>query len=104
MSTLTNIKLDPRIVAYKTFFDHGWAREISDLVHGTKFHDPIVSLCVNWKSIANSHVMPWLMVQSLKGFWEGFVQSQASGSEEAVRHLARHDSAGTRRPPRTAAR
>lgn len=85
-----NIKIDPRVGAYKTFFDHDWARKFDELVAGSKLAEPVLSLCVNWKSAANTHLMPWLMVENLKGFWEGFLRGQESYSEQAVAHLARH--------------
>src|SRR5207253_2041712 len=64
-----NIKIDPRVDSYKTFFDHAWARKLDELVAGSKLAEPVFSLCINWKAAANTHLMPWLKVGNLKGLW-----------------------------------
>src|SRR5437868_6648892 len=90
VEAVKNIKIDPRVDAYKTFFDHAWSRKLDELVAGSKLAEPVFSLCVNWKSAANTHLMPWLMIENLKGFWQGLLRGQESSTERAVAHLARH--------------
>jgi hypothetical protein len=84
------IKIDPRVDSYKTFFDYPWSRKLDELVAGSKLEEPVFSLCVNWKSAANTHIMPWLMMHSIKAFWEGYLRNQESFTEQAVAHLAQH--------------
>lgn len=86
---MKNVSLLTHVDFYKTFFDHGWARGLHARVPGTKLSDPVFNLCVNWKAAANSHLMPWLMVESLKKFWEGYVSSQESWASLAIWHLVR---------------
>jgi hypothetical protein len=90
VEAVKNIKIDPRVDAYKTFFDHAWSRKLDELVAGSKLAEPVFSLCMNWKSAANTHLMPWLMIENLKGFWQGVLRGQESATEHAVAHLARH--------------
>jgi len=90
VEAVKNIKIDPRVAAYKTFFDHAWSRKLDELAAGSKLAEPVFSLCMNWKSAANTHLMPWLMIENLKSFWEGFLRGQESYSERAVAHLAQH--------------
>jgi hypothetical protein len=85
-----NIKIDTRVDAYKTYFDHAWYRKLDETVAGSKLEEPVFSLGMNWKSAANTHLMPWLMIQSIKRFWEGHLRGQESASEQAVTHLAQH--------------
>jgi len=83
------IVFDPRIESYQSFFDHAWAKTLSGLADGSKLDGLVVSLLANWKSAANTHTMPWLMIASLKGFAGGVLRSQVSASETAVAHLVR---------------
>jgi hypothetical protein len=85
-----NIKIDPRVDSYKTFFDHPWSRTLDAHVAGSKLEEPVFSLCVNWKSAANTHIMPWLMMHSIREFWNRYLRGQESFSEQAVSHLAQH--------------
>ena len=70
---IANIRYDPRLASYKTFFDHQWAKDIRKLVSGTKLEPPVDSLTFHWKSVANAHLMPWLIADSLKGWAKGFL-------------------------------
>lgn len=70
---IQQIRIDDRLDSYQTFFDHPWARQLSALVSGTKLEEPAWSLCVAWKSAANSHALPWMMMQSMKSFADGLL-------------------------------
>ena len=62
---LGQIVLEHDFREYKTFFGHAWARRLYATVKGTKLEPLVAALCVNWKSAANTHMFPWLMVESM---------------------------------------
>lgn len=68
------IRVDDRFDVYASFFDHAWARRISELVRGSKLDEPTFSLCMNWKAIANTYRFPWLMIECLKWQMQGFLK------------------------------
>lgn len=70
---IANIRIDERLESYRTFFDHQWAKDILKLVAGTKLEPQVDSLTIHWKSVANAHVMPWLVTEALKNLAEGYV-------------------------------
>ncbi len=86
---MKNIKILTHVDFYKTFFDHEWARRFSQLAGNTRLKEPAFSLCVNWKSAANTHLLPWLMMENLKGFWDGNVSGQQSWASLAIWHLVK---------------
>jgi hypothetical protein len=88
-SPVKNIKILTHIDFYKTFFDHTWSRRLDELVAGTKLVGPVFSLCMYWKAAANTHIMPWLMVESLKGFSDGYGSGGRSAADRAVWHMVR---------------
>jgi len=65
--------IDDRLESYKTFFDHGWAGRIMDLARGTKLDPSVFNLCVNWKAVANAHVLPWFTMSSVSNFAKGLL-------------------------------
>jgi hypothetical protein len=65
---------DTRLESYKTIFNHAWAQELSALTAGTKLDPVAFALCANWRSAANTHIFPWLVVNSLHSFWEDYAQ------------------------------
>jgi hypothetical protein len=68
------VRIDDRLESFKTFFDHEWSRRISELSNGTALEKPVWTLAISWKGAANTHVMPWLMMHSMKNLWQGFVE------------------------------
>lgn len=78
------ILIDPRAESYRTFFDHAWARSMHELVSGSKLLDPVFNLCLSWKASVNAHVLPWLMVDGIRKFFEGYLQGQATATEQLV--------------------
>ena len=68
-----NLKIDVRLEAYKTFFNHAWAKKLMAVAEGTKL-DPIADmLTVNLRAAANCHTLPWLMITSMSNLWAGFL-------------------------------
>jgi hypothetical protein len=70
---IANVHVDDQLAPYRTFFDHQWASEIVELVSDTKLVPVVASLALHWKSIANAHLMPWLVCESLSNFAAGFL-------------------------------
>jgi hypothetical protein len=91
-----NIKIDERVDAYASFFDHSWSRAIDALVFGSKLEEPVFALSVNWKAAANAQLLPWLMMHSIKEFWRGNIEGQMSGSERSFWILAQQIPAAMR--------
>ena len=57
---------DIRMEAYKSFFDHAWAKYILDLVDATKLDQPVFDLCAAWRGAANTHLLPWLLATQVQ--------------------------------------
>ena len=57
---------DTRLEAYRSFFDHAWAKQIMDLAHGTKLDQPVFDLCAAWRGAANTHLLPWLLATQVQ--------------------------------------
>lgn len=67
-----------RLDDYATFFDHGWSRKVLADTEGTKLDRPTLDLCADWKSAANTLVLPWLLMQSPGNFYKGFAKENPS--------------------------
>lgn len=63
--------IDPNLDSYEKFFDHDWSRRIFEAVQKSPLKDAVDALMVAWRSTNGAHLLPWLMVESLKGFAEG---------------------------------
>ena len=70
---IAKIRIDERLESYRTFFDHQWANDILTLVAGTRLEPRVDALTIHWKSVANAHLMPWLVTEALKNLAEGYV-------------------------------
>lgn len=68
-----NLMIDYRLDAYRTIFNHAWARRLLEMVDGTKLDPPLFELTVNWRAAVNTHGFPWIMMHSLGGLWQGAV-------------------------------
>ena len=68
-------QIDVRMDSYRSFFDHAWAKDVMDLSSGTEISTAVFDLCAMWRAAANTHVMPWLMMQQFKAFAKGMVES-----------------------------
>ena len=65
--------IDDRLESYKSFFDHAWAGRIIELAQGTKLDPSVFNLCVNWKAVANAHVLPWFTMNCVSNFAKGLL-------------------------------
>src|SRR5690348_12325203 len=57
------------------FFDHEWAQKFGDTNDRSKLRLPALDLTRDWKGIAVATRMPWLMIESLKGFHDAFTKT-----------------------------
>lgn len=83
------IEYDRRLESYRSFFDHAWARTLSDRTDGSGLEDPVFSLIMNWKAAANTHMMPWLLIETLKRFAEGYARTCETPSESSLARIAK---------------
>lgn len=83
--------IDPNLDSYQQFFDHGWCKRIFEAVKTSPLNDAICALMVAWRSTNGAHMLPWLMVHSLKRFAEGegngSLRYRASYSGEVVKGI-----------------
>ncbi len=49
---IANARFDDTLASYETFFDHQWAKNIGNLVAGTKLESPVDFLRMHWKFVA----------------------------------------------------
>lgn len=61
------------LLSYTSFYDHDWSRATFDAVHGSPLEDAVNSLCVLWKSAANTHHLPALTARLLAATSEGYL-------------------------------
>jgi hypothetical protein len=88
--TSKTITYDPHISSYQSFFDHAWASRISSLAAASPLDEPVMSLVMNWKSAANTQLMPWLMITNLTSFAKGYVRGSESPSERNLPRITAH--------------
>ncbi len=77
--------IDDRLDSYKSFFDHGWAGRIMDLARDTKLERSVFNLCVNWKAVANTHVLPWFTMGCVSNFAKGLLAAHEPLGSKAGR-------------------
>jgi hypothetical protein len=63
--------IDPNLDSYQQFFDHGWCKCMFEAVKTSPLNDAVCALMVAWRSTNGAHMLPWLMVHSLRRFAEG---------------------------------
>jgi hypothetical protein len=63
--------IDPTLDSYEQFFDHKWAERTFQAVETSPLKEAVCALMVAWRSANGAHLLPWLMVHSLKHFAEG---------------------------------
>jgi hypothetical protein len=68
--------IDPILNSYRSFFDHRWSQRILKAADSTRFEMPVFLLLTTWKSIANTSLLPWLMMDSLRSLREGYLSGQ----------------------------
>jgi hypothetical protein len=88
---IDNVLIDPNLDSYQQFFDHGWCKRTFEAVETSPLKDAVSALMVAWRSANGSHLLPWLMVHSLKRFAEGegdgSLRFRANHSGEVVKGI-----------------
>jgi hypothetical protein len=82
------IVYDNRLDSYKSFFDHPWAKRLSEFTKGTRLDGAACDLCLDWKSAALTSRMPWLHVTSLSDFHDGYTSGGPSVALKLLDALA----------------
>lgn len=72
---------------YKSFYDHAWAKKIDKITLGTPVEQLFFDLCMSWKSAARTHELPWLLVEQLRHYHEGFVSAHSPFGLKVVNAL-----------------
>jgi len=68
---IDHVLIDPNIASYEKFFDHDWSKRMFEAVEKSPLRSAVEDLMVAWRSANGAHILPSLMVQSLKRFAEG---------------------------------
>ena len=84
---IANVRIDDQLTSYKTFFDHDWAKNMHELASGTRLIHLVSTLTYHWKSVANAHMMPWLMTTSLSTFAEGYREARPPSTARVIEVL-----------------
>lgn len=69
--------IDPHLDSYEKFFDHDWCGRIFEAVKASSLKESVGVLMVAWRSTNGAHLLPWLMVETLRGFAEGKAEGQS---------------------------
>jgi hypothetical protein len=69
------IKIDTRLSAYKDLFDFGWINNFFDVSRSSRLNQIALDLASEWQGIARTSSMPWLMIESLKNFHQGYFKN-----------------------------
>lgn len=68
--------VDDRLEVYRTIFNHAWAKQLLEMVDGTKLDSPFFELSINWRAAVNTHAFPWMMMNSMASLWESHIQER----------------------------
>ncbi len=63
--------IEPNLASYEQFFDHAWCKRIFALVNNSPLKHAVDTLMVAWRSTNGVHLLPWLLIQSLREFADG---------------------------------
>jgi hypothetical protein len=63
--------IDPNVGSYARFFDGEWSKQTFKAVEKSPLKTAVDALMVAWRSANGAHMLPWLMVESLKAFAGG---------------------------------
>lgn len=74
--------------AYRSFFDHNWAKQIFAEGDKANVSSGVFDLCEAWKGAANTAALPWLTVQLLANFADGFCNERVPYSVKFLDALA----------------
>lgn len=84
------IEYDRHLGSYGSFFDHAWATDLMGRTETSVLKDPVFSLLMNWKAAANTHMMPWLLIEQLKSFAQSYARTCQTASEYSLARIAKH--------------
>lgn len=83
--------IDPHLDSYKGFFDHDWCGRIFEAIRTSLLKDSVRALMLAWRSANGVHLLPWLMVESLRKFAtgeaEGSLQYRANYADEVIKGI-----------------
>lgn len=82
--------VDKRLEAYKSFFDHDWARLFLSEVTDTKLDPAALYLVTDWKGAACTARLPWLLLSSLESLHAGYLTHQEPFGQGLIRFLGEH--------------
>lgn len=80
-------RIDPDFKSYETFFDLRWSRKINGIAEGTIADRIVLDLTLAWKGAGNTHRLPWLVVEMLRGFQSSFMKADDPVMMKLVRAL-----------------
>jgi hypothetical protein len=66
-------KIEQNLELYDTFFEHAWADALTKRAPA-QLTDAVSNLCLSWKEAANTHRLPWLMIQQMEAFSVAFMR------------------------------
>lgn len=72
-TVIANPMIETRREKYDTFLDYAWIKSISV---PPQLEAALNSLLMSWKEAANTHRMPFLMVEQMRAFADGYAQSR----------------------------
>jgi hypothetical protein len=78
--------IEQNLDLYASFFDHGWARELSERTPPA-LADAVDSLCLAWKEAAATHRLPWLMIHQMEAFSRGLTRGHKPHMASLIENL-----------------
>lgn len=90
--------VDPDPNSYRSFFDHDWATQMFAEGDKANLSDLVFALCEAWKGVANTAALPWLTVQFLANFADGFCNGRQPYAVQFLDALAGCIGAGVQPP------
>lgn len=73
--------------AYASFFDHDWAKRLSDKTQDTPFDKCFMHLAFQWKGAANVCALPRIAIDMCSSFATGYVNKSPSHPENLIEAL-----------------
>jgi hypothetical protein len=61
-----NVRVEPHLESYRSFFDHAWFGKWTEETTGTPLYQPVFDLGFMWRCSANTHLLPWLMATTIQ--------------------------------------
>jgi hypothetical protein len=73
--------VDRNYDSYSSFFDHAWAKSMFDEAGESEFVAMVFNLTEGWKGAANTARLPWLVVNTLAHFANGYANNRPADIE-----------------------